>query len=78
MNSRRWMLLGAFATLLVLYAVFFTEWFRPAPIGIASQVRFAIQPPRFGRPVKQVTVAGIPVATNRPPPPPDALERIGK
>ena len=50
MNARHWTLLGSFVALLVAYVIFFTDWLRPAPIEIASQVRFAIEPPRFGRP----------------------------
>jgi len=60
MNTRGWMLVGLLAVLSLGYAWFFTEWLRPAPIEIASQIRFVIQPPRFGRPVKTPVQPGQP------------------
>ena len=57
MKIRDWVLVGALGALALLYVVFFTEWLRPAPIEIASQVRFSVQPPRFGRAVpRKVTL----------------------
>ena len=88
MNSRRWILVGVFAALGISYITFFTEWLRPAPIEIASQVRFSVQPPRFGRPVKMTNLLQLlrsvdKLVSNAPPPkivpvPPDPLERIGR
>jgi len=53
MNSRRCFLFGLFAALGLIYVALFTEWLRPAPIEIASQVRQSILPLRFNRPVRQ-------------------------
>lgn len=52
MNSRIWILAGVFVLLILSYVVFFTDWVRPAPIQIVSQVRESILQPRFGRPLK--------------------------
>jgi hypothetical protein len=77
MTTRNWVLVGVFSALALAYVIFFTDWLRPAPIEIASQVRFAIQPPRFGRPPKTTNqvaslgqAAGItaPGATGQPTP----------
>lgn len=60
MKSRFWILLGALALLFLAYAWFFTEWIRPEPIQISSQVRTSILQPRFGRgpvTVKQTNAA---------------------
>ena len=58
MTPRRWIGIGSFAGLLFVYAIFFTEWFRPSPIDIVAQIRFSVQPPRFGRAaVKRTQVA---------------------
>jgi hypothetical protein len=65
MKARSWVLCGLLVALLVTYAAFFTEWLRPAPIEIASQVRFALQPPRFGRPVVKKDALGKPGQTNQ-------------
>ncbi len=73
---RRWTLVAVFATLLLVYALFFTDWVRPAPIQIASQVRFAIQPPRFGRPAKKPLVPGKLAETNHVVPAVRPFERI--
>jgi len=78
MNTRGWMLVGLFAALSLAYACCFTEWLRPAPIEIASQVRFAIQPPRFGRPAKLPVQPGQPAQTNRPVQALPLIERIGQ
>jgi hypothetical protein len=58
MSARGWSLLGFFALLLIGYALFFTEWVRPVPIEVASQVRFTLERPRFGRPAKPPTAGG--------------------
>src|SRR5262245_48702850 len=50
MNARSGFLIGVFAVLGFTYVLLFTEWLRPAPIEIASQVRLSIIRPRFGRP----------------------------
>ena len=50
MNKRPLILGVVFAALGMVYIFFFTEWIRPEPIQIASQVRAVIHPPRFGRP----------------------------
>jgi hypothetical protein len=65
MNRRSRIFGGVLASLAVVYVVWFTEWLRPAPIQIASQVRFAIQPPRFGRPVKKPLLPGQAARTNQ-------------
>jgi hypothetical protein len=66
MKTRSWVLCGLFVALVGVYATFFTEWLRPAPIEIASQVRFAVQPnPRFGRPVVKKDLQGKPGPTNQ-------------
>lgn len=57
MSARHWTLVGAFAALGLSYVIFFTEWLRPAPIEVASQVRFSVQPPRFGRPAPKANAA---------------------
>lgn len=49
-------LLGAFLLLGLAYAAFFTEWLRPEPIQIASQVRASILKPNFGRNPKAVRI----------------------
>ena len=77
MNPRRWTLVGVFGFLLCVYAWFFTEWFSPAPIDVASQVRFAIQPPHFGRSSKKPAPAGAPGQTNQSTPS-DRAERAPK
>jgi hypothetical protein len=53
MRARNWVLISLFVILGIIYVVFFTEWLNPAPIEIASQVRFSAQPPRFGRPQRK-------------------------
>jgi hypothetical protein len=55
MSTRHWLLVGVFLALGVTYVTLFTEWLRPAPIEVASQVRFSTQPPRFGRPPKKLS-----------------------
>lgn len=50
MKVRIWILAGVIAILGALYALYFTEWIRLEPIGIASQVRVSVIQPRFGRP----------------------------
>ena len=50
MNPRTWKLMGVSAALAVVYAVFFTDWIKPEPIEIASQIRMSVLQPRFGRP----------------------------
>lgn len=77
MNARPWVLLGVFAALGLAYVTFFTEWLRLAPIEIASQLRFTIQPPRFGRPVKKPDPPGQPTPADRGGPRND-VERIGQ
>lgn len=53
MNKRAWTLGGVLLVLGLLYSYFFTEWIKPEPIQIASQVRASVIQPRFGRPVNQ-------------------------
>ena len=53
MKIRNWVLIGVLGALAVTYVICFTEWLRPAPIEVASQVRFSVQPPSFGRAPKQ-------------------------
>ena len=65
MNNRVWTLAGVLSFLVLVYAWFFTEWFRPAPIEIASQVRYSMQPPRFDRVVKKRAAPGQPGESNR-------------
>ena len=67
MKNRAWVLFGVLAALGLAYVVLFTEWLRPAPIEIASQVRFSIQLPSFGRPppVKKPVKPGQTSPTNR-------------
>jgi hypothetical protein len=77
MKTRSWILCGLFVALVAVYAIFFTEWLRPAPIEIASQVRFAVQPPRFGRPVVKKVLPGKPGPTNQVVPR-NAFEIIGR
>jgi hypothetical protein len=83
MKSRRWILIGMFVALGIVYVVFFTEWLRPAPIEIASQVRFSIQPPRFGRPPKPAAKGNTNAPSHQPPATNqvkfvDPYERIGQ
>jgi hypothetical protein len=59
MNKRSLMLAGVLAVLGLLYIVLFTEWIKPEPIQIASQVRTSVQRPRFGRPVTQRTPTNL-------------------
>jgi hypothetical protein len=61
MNGRGYFLIVVFAALGLTYVVLFTEWLRPAPIEIASQVRVSILRPRFGRP------APTPISPKQPP-----------
>ncbi len=61
MNARRCFLIAVFAALGLIYVTLFTEWLRPAPIEIASQVRLSILRPRFRRPVQ------APGPSNQPP-----------
>jgi hypothetical protein len=49
MKTRRWVLVGIFAALGLTYIIFFTEWLRPVPIEVVSQIRFSVQNPHFGR-----------------------------
>jgi len=79
MKNRAWVLFGVFAALGLAYVFLFTEWLRPAPIEIASQVRFSIQPPSFGRPppVKKPVKPGQASATNRVVMPTNLVEAIG-
>lgn len=60
------MLVGLFIALGLSYVIWFTEWLRPAPIEIASQVRFSVQPPRFGRPAPKNDKQRL-ANTNQPP-----------
>jgi len=53
MKTRSGILAGLLLLLIAVYVVGFTDWLRPAPIGIVSQVRFSVIAPRFGRPAKQ-------------------------
>ena len=62
MNKRTLMLAGVLAVLGLLYIVLFTEWIKPEPIQIASQVRTSVQRPRFGRPVTQRILTNLPTA----------------
>ena len=62
MNKRSLMLAGVLAVLGLLYIVLFTEWIKPQPIQIASQVRTSVQKPRFGRPVTQRILTNLPTA----------------
>src|ERR1041384_2484218 len=78
MRPRYRILAGLLAVLAVIYIVAFTEWLRPAPIEIASQIRFAVQPPRFGRPVKKPALPGQPVQTNQVAPSRKEFELIGR
>jgi hypothetical protein len=50
MRARGWIFIGIFVVLGLIYVYFFTEWLRPAPIEIASQVRFSLQPPQIRQP----------------------------
>ena len=62
MNKRTLTLAGVLATLGLLYVVLFTEWIKPEPIQIASQVRTSVQKPRFSRPVTQRILTNVPAA----------------
>jgi hypothetical protein len=62
MNKRSLMLAGVLAVLGLLYIVLFTEWIKPEPIQIASQVRASVQRPRFGRNVTQRNMTNLPTA----------------
>src|SRR6187401_1762496 len=62
MNKRSLILVGGLVVLSLLYIVLFTEWIRPEPIQIASQVRTSVQRPRFGRPVTQSTLTNLSTA----------------
>ena len=62
MNKRSLMLAGVLAVLGLLYIVLFTEWIKPEPIQIASQVRTSVQKPRFGRPMTQRMLTNLPAA----------------
>ena len=59
MNKRALILVGVLAVLGFLYAFLFTEWIRPEPIQIASQVRASILQPRFGRPTVQRVISNL-------------------
>lgn len=48
-----------FVALGLIYVFFFTEWVRPEPIQIASQVRAVIHPPRFGRPAPGIKMTNV-------------------
>src|SRR6185295_9460188 len=61
-NKRSLMLAGVLAVLGLLYIVLFTEWIKPQPIQIASQVRTSVQKPRFGRPMTQRVLTNLPAA----------------
>src|SRR5262245_41299669 len=61
MSARGSILIAVFVALGLIYVTLFTEWLRPAPIGIASQVRLSILPPRFRRP------GPAPGPSNQPP-----------
>lgn len=53
MNARVCTLAGVFVALGVIYLFAFTDWLRPEPIQISSQIRASILQPRFGRgPIK--------------------------
>jgi len=60
MTARGWFLSGVFVALVLIYIAVFTEWLRPAPIGIVSQVRPTIHPPRFTRRAKPPQQPGQP------------------
>ena len=62
MNKRTLMLAGVLAVLGLLYMVLFTEWIRPVPIQIASQIRTSVQRPRFNRPVTQRILTNLATA----------------
>lgn len=52
-KARLGLLAGVFGLLGVVYVVAFTDWLRPEPILISSQIRASILQPRFGRgPIK--------------------------
>ena len=80
MNTRGWFLIGVFVLLGLTYILLFTEWLRPAPIEIASQVRPAIQLPRFTRPVnnKQPGPLGPPGPLGQQPAKVDQLIRTNQ
>src|SRR5437868_3218337 len=84
MRTRSWILIGLLAALGLTFVAFFTEWLRPAPIEIASQVRFAVQPPRFGAPPKkpnpppQAGQDKKKLVQNERNVPPEPFERIGR
>ena len=59
MNKRAFVFGGVLVVLGFLYALLFTEWIRPEPIQIASQVRASILQPRFGRPVTQRVISNL-------------------
>ena len=54
MRQRPLVLLGVFAALGIAYALFFTDWLRPEPIQIVSQVRASILQPTFKAPTRKV------------------------
>ena len=62
MNKRALILGGMLMGLGLLYVLMFTEWIKPEPIQIASQVRASILQPRFGRPVTQRGVTNLTTA----------------
>jgi hypothetical protein len=76
-TTRLWTFVGVFVVLCLAYIGFFTEWLRPEPIEIASQIRQSVQPPSFGRVVIPPVKTGQPAQTNkivlR-----DRIERIGR
>lgn len=49
MKTRSWVLCGLLAVLAVGYVCWWTDWLRPTPIEIASQVRVSILRPSFGQ-----------------------------
>ena len=49
MNARFFSLAGLFVALGLCYLAFFTDWLRPEPILISSQIRASILQPHFGR-----------------------------
>ncbi|MBI3415685.1 MAG: hypothetical protein HY043_10280 [Verrucomicrobia bacterium] len=59
MNKRALILGGVLFGLGLLYVLLFTEWIRPEPIQIASQVRASLIQPRFGRPVTQRIISSL-------------------
>ncbi len=64
-NKRIWIQVGVFGALALAYLLFFTDWLRPEPIEIVSQIRYAVQNPHFGRPVvKKVGGTNGPPQTN--------------